>query len=109
MPYDEELAQRIRADLARLPGLTEKKMFGGIAFLLHGNMTCGIHGDDLIARVGPARYEQALAQAHARPFDLTGRPMAGWVAVQPAGYASEHDLKAWIEQAVEFSRSLPGK
>ena len=74
MPYDEALAQRIRRVLAPQPGLTEKKMFGGVGFLIRGNMACGVHGDNLIVRVGPARYEEALAQPHARVFDRTGRP-----------------------------------
>jgi hypothetical protein len=108
MSYDEGLAQRMRVQLGPLPGLTEKKMFGGIAFLLRGNMACGIHGDDLIVRVGPQRYQAALAQAHARPFYLTGRPMSGWIAVQPPGYEADHDL-TWIGQAVACARSLPAR
>ena len=109
MPYNEGLAQRMRAQLAPLPGLTEKKMFGGIAFLLRGNMAGGVHGNDLIVRVGPQRYQAALAQAHARPFDMTGRPMSGWIAVQPPGYEADHDLKTWIGQAVAFAHSLPAR
>ncbi len=89
MAYDEDAAQRLREALGPLPGLTEKKMFGGIAFLLRGNMACGVIGDDLIVRVGTAQHTAALAQPGARAFDLSGKPMAGWVMVAPAGYASE--------------------
>lgn len=109
MPYDEDLAQRIRAQLAHLSELTEKKMFGGIAFLLHGNMTCGIHGNVLIVRVGAQNYPEALSRSHAKPFDLTGRPMSGWVAVDPKGYEMERDLLAWVQQAIEFAMTLPAK
>ena len=81
MAYDEGLAHRVREVLRDLPGLVEKKMFGGIGFLVHGNMACGVNGDELIVRVGPEGYQEALARPHARPFDMTGRPMKGWVWV----------------------------
>ena len=109
MPYNQELAKRIRAEIDRLPGLIEKKMFGGAGFMLQGNMACGVHGDTLIVRIGPERYEQGLAQPHTRPFDMTGRPMAGWIVVEPAGYATDADLQAWVRQGVEFALSLPAK
>lgn len=109
MPYDEKLAERIRRELGPLPGLVEKKMFGGTGFMLHGNMACGVHGDDLVARVGPERYDEALARPHARPFDMTGRPMKGWVAVAPAGVATEGELRAWVQQCVEYTSALPPK
>jgi TfoX/Sxy family transcriptional regulator of competence genes len=109
MPYDEILTARIRAALGPLPELTEKKMFGGVGFMLNGNMTCGVHQEDLIVRVGPAGYQQALTRPHTRPFDMTGRAMTGWVVVEPAGCASEQELHAWLELGLAFARSLPGK
>jgi TfoX/Sxy family transcriptional regulator of competence genes len=107
--YDEALAQRIRKVLADQPGLTEKKMFGGVGFLIRGNMACGVHGDDLIVRVGPARYEEALAQPNARVFDMTGRPMVGWVEVAPAGVDSVGELLRWVTLGVEHVKALPTK
>ena len=88
MAYSETAAQRLRAELGTLPGLTEKKMFGGICFLLGGNMVCGVLGDDLIMRVGAAQHAASLAQPGARVFDFSGKPMAGWVTVAPVGYTS---------------------
>jgi TfoX/Sxy family transcriptional regulator of competence genes len=109
MAYDENLANRIRAELGPIPGLVEKKMFGGTGFLVQGNMACGVHGNDLIVRVGPERYEQALATPYAKPFDMTGRPMSGWVVVTPAGFSGEDDLRAWVRQGLEYALSLPAK
>jgi len=112
MAYDEGLAQRLRDALAgveRLSGLDEKKMFGGIGVLVGGNMACGVHGNDRIVRVGPDRYDEALAHPHARPFDLTGRPMKGWVWVARAGLEQDADLDAWIRRGVDFALSLPPK
>jgi TfoX/Sxy family transcriptional regulator of competence genes len=109
MPYDELLVVRIRACLGYLPELVEKKMFGGVGFMLNGNMTCGVHKNYLIVRVGSDQYKKALQRPHTRPFDLTGRPMTGWVMVEPAGCASEKELSAWLEQGLTFARTLPGK
>ncbi len=109
MAYSEELAQRVRTYLGGHPLIEEKRMFGGVGFLLQGNMACGINKDDLIVRVGPENYEQALEQPHARPFDMTGRPMSGWVMVNPAGYASQEDLGMWVTQGLDFAASLPPK
>jgi hypothetical protein len=109
MAYDELLALRIRAVLGFLPHLQEKKMFGGVGFLVNGNMACGVHKNDLIVRVGAANYKQALSRPHTHVFDMTGRPMAGWVMVSPAGFVSESGLKAWVEQGLAFARSLPVK
>ncbi len=109
MAYDEGLAQRIREVLGEQPGLVEKKMFGGIGFMVHGNMACGVHKDALIVRVGPERYEEALARPHTRPFDITGRPMKGWVMVTSDGYESDDALKGWVQQGVDFALSLPAK
>jgi TfoX/Sxy family transcriptional regulator of competence genes len=109
MAYDETVAQRLRAELGTLPGLTEKKLFGGICFLLGGNMVCGVLGDDLIMRVGAAQHATALAQPGARVYDFSGKPMAGWVMVAPAGYTSEDDLARWVQLAVTYTGSLPVK
>jgi TfoX/Sxy family transcriptional regulator of competence genes len=109
MAYDETVAARLRAELGTLPGLTEKKMFGGICFLLGGNMVCGVIRDELIVRVGTAQYTASLAQPGARVFDFSGKPMAGWVMVAPAGYAAAEDLARWVELAVTFTGSLPAK
>jgi TfoX/Sxy family transcriptional regulator of competence genes len=109
MSYDILLATRIWAALGPLPGLQEKKMFGGIGFLVNGNMACGVHKNDLIVRVGPEKSDQALSRPHTRIFDMTGRPMAGWVMVEPDGCASESVLKAWVNQGLEFARTLPIK
>lgn len=109
MAYDEALAQRVRAALDELPGLVEKKMFGGIGFMVRGNMACGVNKDDLIVRVGGDRYEEALSEPHVRPFDLTGRPMKGWVTVRPPGYKADSELRRWVQQGVGFALSLPAK
>jgi TfoX/Sxy family transcriptional regulator of competence genes len=109
MAYDELLAVRIRAALSDQPGLVEKKMFGGVCFLLNGNMACGVIKDDLIVRVGLEGHADALARPHVRLFDFTGRPMKGWVLVASPAVASEQDLKDWLRLGVDFSRSLPPK
>lgn len=109
MAYDEKLADRIRKVLARRKGLTEKKMFGGIAFMLRGKMCCGVVKDDLVVRVGPKHYHKALAQPHGRPMDFTGRPLTGFVFVDPIGYKTDKALVKWVKQAVEFAMTLPRK
>jgi TfoX/Sxy family transcriptional regulator of competence genes len=107
--YNEGLAQRVREVLGDQPGLVEKKMFGGVGFLVQGNMACGVNKEDLIVRVGPERYEGALAEAHTRPFDMTGRPMTGWVVVTATGYASDAELARWVQEGLAFALSLPAK
>lgn len=109
MPYDENLAERIRKALKGKEGLKEKKMFGGLCFMIRGNMCCGIHKDELIVRVGPARYEEALSRPHARPMDITGRPLKGFLFVARGGYKTGSDLRNWLHQAVDFVLSLPPK
>jgi hypothetical protein len=109
MAYDEALAQRIRLALADVPGLTEQKLFGGMGFMLHGNMACGVNGKNLILRINPDRTEQALAQPSVRVFDMTGRPMKGWIVVEPAGLQSAEDLNRWLDQGVAFAQTLPPK
>jgi TfoX/Sxy family transcriptional regulator of competence genes len=109
MAYDDLLASRIRAQLSTLPNLVEKKMFGGIGFILQGNMACGVNKNNLIVRVGIGQYETALSRPHVRPFDMTGKPMTGWVVVEPQGYTNDAELKRWIKQGVEYAASLPPK
>ena len=109
MAYDEALAERVREQLAAVPAVTEKAMFGGLAFLLEGNMAVGLSGDELMVRVGPDASDDALARPHTRPFDMTGRPMKGWILVAPEGVADDDDLTAWVARGVDFARSLPPK
>jgi TfoX/Sxy family transcriptional regulator of competence genes len=107
--YDHDLAERIRAHVANQAGQTEKEMFGGIGFFIYGNMACGVIGDELVVRVGPAKYQQALDAAATRPFDITGRPMKGWITVETDGLVSDQNLASWVEKGVEFAGSLPRK
>ncbi len=109
MPYDETLADRVRPLLARKRGFAEKKMFGGIGYLLHGNMTVGVWKEFLIVRTGPDAYEDALNQAHVKKFDITGKAMTGWVMVQPGGLESDAELKQWVNLDVKFAKSLQPK
>ena len=109
MAYDEKLAERIRAALGERAGVTEKKMFGGVAFLLRGNMFCGLIGDELMVRVGPANHARALEAPHARPMDFTGRPMKGYVFVAAAGIRTAAGLTAWVTQGMDFVATLPAK
>jgi hypothetical protein len=109
MAYNEILAQRIKEQISHLPGFTEKKMFGGIGFMLHGNMACGVNGNELIVRLDPAQFEMAIRKNHVKIFDMTGKPMRGWVVVTPGGVESEQDLRQWIHWGVEFAQSLPPK
>jgi hypothetical protein len=110
MAYDEKLAERLRAVLADEPGVTETKMFGGLAFLLDGNMSVGITGgDDLMVRVGPDEADDSLARPHTKIFDMVGRPMRGWVLVEPEGVKTRKQLAAWVARGVAFARSLPPK
>jgi TfoX/Sxy family transcriptional regulator of competence genes len=109
MAYDESMAYRVREALAQQEGVTERKMFGGLAFMVKGHMCCGVMQDHLMVRVGPQQYEEALAQPHAREMDFTGRPMKGIVWVDPPGYATDEDLRTWVGQGLAFVTSLPPK
>jgi hypothetical protein len=109
MAYDQALAQRLRMALDGIPKLVEKKMFGGIAFLIRGNMACGVNGEQVIVRISPDRYAEALAQPFVRPFDMTGRPMKGWVVVEREGVHSQEDLQTWLQRGVDMAQSLPPK
>ena len=109
MAYDSKLADRVRMALESHLGLTERKMFGGIAFMLNGNMCCGVINDDLMVRVGAEGLEDALARPHARPMDFTGRPMKGFVFVGPEGTVGESTVEEWVLRGVAFAGSLPAK
>ena len=110
MAYDESLALRVSEILLELPDFEEKKLFGGIGYLIHGNMACGVVEEDLVVRVGPEAYPDMLSQPHTRPFDFTGRPMKGWVMVDFNGDENTDDiLKAWVQRGVEFATTLPAK
>ena len=108
MAYDEKLAARIRKLIAGDERMTERKMFGGIAFMLNGNMFCGVIKDDLMVRVGPDAHEDALAKSYARPMDFASRPMKGMVYVSPEGVAGR-GLKTWVDRSLKFAGSLPPK
>jgi hypothetical protein len=110
MAYDEDLANRVREQLADESGITEKKMFGGLAFLLHGNMSVGLSsGGDLMVRVGAEATDAALSRPHTRLFDMTGRPMKGWILVAPEGVRTKRELGAWVQRGLGYARSLPPK
>lgn len=108
MAYDEELAERVREAFAGREGVTERKMFGGVGFMLNGNMCVGVHGEELIARLGPEDGVRALDEANVRIFDLTGRAMSGWVLVAPRGTAGD-GLDGWVDRAVGYVSALPSR
>ena len=109
MAHDEKLASRLRRLLESTPDVTERKMFGGLVFMLRGHMLVGIVDRNLMVRVGPEQYVHALSQRHAKPMDFTGRPSRGMVYVQPGGVRDAAALKKWIALAESFVRSLPAK
>ncbi len=109
MAYDEQLAERVRELVSLRDGISERRMFGGIAFMIAGNMACGVLGDELIVRVGPDEYERALAEPHTRVFDFTGRPSRGMVVVAPDAVGDEEALAGWVDAGAGFAASLPGK
>jgi TfoX/Sxy family transcriptional regulator of competence genes len=109
MAYDDAVAHKVRKTLTKYTGITEKKMFGGLTFLLYGNMCCGITGNELMVRVGPQGYEKALSRPHTRKMDFTGKPLKGFVYVSPAGFGTKKDLEEWIEKATGFALSLSPK
>lgn len=109
MAYDEELAQRVRRLLAPVDNVYERKMFGGLAFMLNGNMCCCVEKDNLVVRTGPDAYDDALSRPHARVFDFTSRPIRGFVYVESEGLAGEMALRDWVNAAVTFAGSLPAK
>lgn len=109
MPYDEEIDIRVRKIVAHWKNTNHKKMFGGICHLLHGNMVCGVYKDFLILRLGAENAANALHLPFVRPFDITGRPMKGWVMIEKDGFAADDALEDWLNQAREFVMTLPAK
>jgi TfoX/Sxy family transcriptional regulator of competence genes len=107
--FDEGLAQRVREILSENLGYEEKKMFGGIGFLLQGHMACVVIREDLIVRVGEANYTEALLQPDVELFDMTGRAMTGWVVVKEPGYRKDSNLRDWVDQGASYSLTLPPK
>ncbi|HEV7199510.1 MAG TPA: TfoX/Sxy family protein [Candidatus Limnocylindria bacterium] len=110
MAYDKDLAERLRARLAGLPAVAEREMFGGIAFLVGGNMAVGVTGDELMVRVGKDAHDATVSLPGARIFDLSSsRPMIGWLVVAPEGFATEAEFDSWVQRGVDFAESLPPK
>ena len=109
MPYNEELESRINKFVSEWKGTDDKKMFGGVCHLLNGNMFCGVYKDFLILRLGPDRSEEVLKHPFARPFDITGKKMSGWVMLDTEGYKGDDVLKSWLAEAKIFVKTLPKK
>ena len=109
MAYDEGLATRVRDVLGGQSGLAETRMIGGLAFMVHGNMACGVRGDDLMVRVAADPAAALLAEPGARPSEMGGRPMKGWLLVGPDGHAEDGDLRRWVGRGVSYASSLPPK
>jgi TfoX/Sxy family transcriptional regulator of competence genes len=109
MPYDDQLAQRVRDVLRQRQDVAERKMFGGVAFLVNGNMCCGVNGERLVLRLGPEGAEEALGRPHTRPMDFTGKAIKSMIYVEADGVASDTELRSWVEWALDHARSLPPK
>lgn len=108
MAYDLKLSERIRHELGNIP-FVEKKMFGGVGFLIHGNMAVGVYKDDLIVRFEPEKHEALFKKSGVKPFDIIGRPMKGWLMVEPEGCKTKKQLSAWVKEGVGFALTLPPK
>ena len=109
MAYDEDLALRLRVVFQDETDVVEKKMFGGMAFMVRGNMCCGVTGSDLMVRVGAEQYDDAISLPHARPMDFTGRPLKGFVYVDGEGLDTDENLKEWVNRSMKFVSTLPSK
>ena len=109
MAYDEKLVGRIAVLLAARRGVEQKRMFGGVCFMVNGHMCCGVSGNKLMVRVGPEHYAAALRKPHAKPMDFTGRPLNGFVFVLPDGTRTRHALHTWLTAGLRFAASLPAK
>ena len=109
MAYDEGLAYRLGETYSIMPDVIEKKMFGGIAYMVNGHMSCGVIKDTLMVRVGPGLYQKALGRPHARPMDFTGKPLTGFVYVDAEGFESDDELMSWVQLSLDFVMTLPPK
>jgi len=109
MPYNEDLDARIKKMVSGWKGTTNRKMFGGVCHLIKGNMFCGVHKDSLILRLGDVTAQKAMSAEHVSSFDITGKPMRGWIMVAEEGYKKDRDLKQWLEKAKTFAQTLPAK
>ena len=109
MAYSEKLAERTRQILEHTEGVTERKMFGGIAFMLHGNMSCGVLGDELMLRLGPERTKKALKERNTREMDFTGKVIKSMLFVEPSGIRTKASLMKWVGRAIDFAAELPPK
>ena len=109
MAYNEVLDGRIKKMVSKWKNTTNKKLFGGVCHLINGNMFCGVLKDSLILRLGVETSRKAMATKHVREFDITGKPMKGWVMVAEKGYKNDKDLKGWLEKAKKFAKTLPVK
>jgi hypothetical protein len=107
MAYNQELAVRVRQLLQGQPGLEERKMFGGLTFMVMGHMCCGVHEEDLMVRIGSDGYEDALAEPGARLMDFTGRPLRGFLFIGPEGYGTAEGMRRWLDRAASFALSQP--
>lgn len=108
MAYNQKLSERIKAELGEIP-FVKKKMFGGVGFLIHGNMACGVYKEDMIVRVDPQKHATLLKKPHTKIFDITGKPMKGWLMVEPAGCKPARQLSTWVKEGTEFALTLPPK
>jgi len=108
MAYNLKHAERIRVELQGIP-FVEKKMFGGVGFLIVGNMACSVHKEGMIVRVDPEKHTKLLQKPHTSPFDITGRPMNGWLIVEPEGCKTSKQLSTWVKEGVDFALTLPPK
>ncbi len=109
MTFSERTALQIRHAIGDTPGFSERPMYSGIAFMVRGNLCCGVLEDNLVVRVGPDTYDDVLREPHARPMDFTGRPLPGFVFVDRAGFSSAESLQQWVERGLSFARTLPPK
>ncbi len=109
MAYDEKLVTRLRAILARRKGVSERKMFGGVCFMWRGHMCCGVNADNLVLRLGKEGVDEAIRERHTKEMDFTGTPMSSMIYVTPRGYRADEDLKAWVERALAYVKTLTPK
>jgi hypothetical protein len=108
MAYDLNLAERIRAGMQGVPFI-EKKIFGGVGFIVQGNLACGVHKEDMVVRVNPAKHASLLKRNHVKPFAISGRPMQGWLLVEADGCKTSKQLSTWINTSIDFALTLPPK